>query len=254
MNKLPIILWSWGGKFSDDYIQVMKNMLARRLNMPYRIVIISDSKTTRERFHKAGDQVVPLWNNLADQGGKCLVRLRCFDDWFRTIIPEPRWAWFDLDMVLVDDVTPIFSRTEPFLMSGVELGPQPVNGSLVIADHGVAPELYTQFDRALWQANVHGRGLRYGGSDQAWIAIKANDKITKITREDGLYCYRDDIAPRNTWRYAEWRARNLVNELKHEPTGGPIPKGARMIQCNGPHSPWRADKQSISPWIKEHWR
>jgi len=253
-NVLPIILWSWGNKFPDDYIRVMKNMLGRHLHIPYRIVVISDSKVTRERFKAEGDQVVPLWNDLADQGGKCLVRLKCFDNSFRDIIPEPRWAWFDLDMVLVDDCSPIFGRTEPFLMSGVELGPQPVNGSIVIADHGVAPEVYTEFDRNLWQNNVKGRGLRYGGSDQAWLAIKANKKITKITREDGLYCYRDDICPRNLWHYASWRQRNLVDELKHEPTGGPIPKGARMIQCNGPHSPWKPERQAISPWLKQHWK
>lgn len=253
MDKLPIILWSWGNKFADDYVQIMLNMLNRHVHIPWRPVVISDSKTTRERF-KDSAQVVPLWNDMRNIEGKCLVRLKCFDESFRTIIPEPRWSWFDLDMVLVDDCSPIFGRTESFCMSGVELGPQPVNGSLVIADHGVAPEIYKEFDYNLWQANVKGRGLRFGGSDQAWIAIKARHKITKIGHEDGLFCYRNDIAPRNTWAYESWRARNLVDALTHEPTGGPIPKGARMIQCNGPHSPWRPDKQAISPWIKAHWR
>lgn len=254
MDKLPIILWSWGDKFSFDYIMRMRNMLGRHLHMPHRIVVISDNKDTRVMAKNNGMDTVKLWSDLADQGGKCLVRLKCFDESFRAIIPEKRWAWFDLDMVLVDDVTPIFSRPEPFIMSGVELGPQPVNGSLVIADHGVAPEIFTQFDRALWQANVKGRGLKYGGSDQAWIAIKANDKITKITREDGLFSYRDDIELRSNWAYADWVRRNLVHALQHEPTGGPLPKGARIIQMNGPHSPWRADKQARSPWIKHHWK
>ncbi len=250
---LPIILWRWGSWGSDDYIQIMMNMLARHMHDPYRVVVISDSKETRERF-KGTAQVVPLWSEMRDIKGKCLVRLKCFDKSFQNIVPEPRWAWFDLDMVLVDDCTPIFSRKEPFVMSGVELGPQPVNGSLVIADHGVAPEIYTEFDFNKWQNNVRGRGLRYGGSDQAWIAIKANRKITKVGHEDGLYCYRNDICPRDQWAYKSWRARNLVDELKHEPTGGPLPKGARMIQCNGPHSPWKPERQAISPWIAQHWR
>lgn len=253
MDKLPIILWSWGGKFPDAYLETMKAMLKRGLDMPHRFVVISDSKATREHFHAQGDQVVPLWSDLREKG-KCLVRLKVFDNSFRQIVPEPRFAWIDIDMVIVRDVTPIFARTEPFIMSGVELPPQPLNGSLLIVDHGVAPEIFTEFDYNKWQNNVRGRGLRYGGSDQAWIAIKANEKITKITREDGLYSYRDNVCPRDQWGYASWVARNLVGPLGHEPTGGPMPKGARMIQCNGPHSPWNPDKQKLSPWIMEHWR
>jgi len=249
---LPIILWSWGGKFPDAYIDKMISMMDRHLHMPHRYVIISDSKTTRENFHAKGHQVHPLWSHLHNIGGKCFVRLRCFDDAFRTIIPEPRWAWIDLDMVIVDDVTPIFSRTEPFLMSGVELGPQPVNGSLVIADHGVAPEIFTEFNINEWR-NEKAR-LRFGGSDQAWIAIKARHKITGIRHEDGLFCYRDDICPRHLWAYESWRQRNLVDALKHEPTGGALPDGARLIQCNGPHSPWSERPQRLSPWIADHWR
>lgn len=251
--KLPIIFWSWGGKFPDEYLAKTMRNVERHLTIPHRFVVISDSKLTRERFNGAA-QVVPLWSEMREINGKCLVRLKCFDESFRAIIPEPRWAWIDIDMVAVANIDNIFGRKEPFVMSGVELGPQPVNGSLVIADHGVAPELYTQFDYQLWQANVKGRGLRYGGSDQAWIAIKANHKIAKVTREDGLFCYRDDICPRNEWNYAAWKARNLVDALHHDSTNGSMPKGARLIQCNGPHSPWSPNVIRRSPWLDKAWR
>lgn len=252
MTALPIILWSWGGKFPDANVERTRSMLSRTITIPHRFVIISDSKTTREFFFKKyGDQVVPLWRDLHEIGGKCFVRLKCFDESFRAVIPENRWAWIDVDMVAVDDITPIFSRTEPFLMSGVELGPQPVNGSLVIANHGVAPEIFTEFNINEWR-NEKAR-LRYGGSDQAWIAIKANKKITKITRADGLFCYRDDICPRNLWAYESWRRRNLVDALTHKETGGPIPPGARLVQLNGPHSQWSDRTQKLSPWVMEHW-
>jgi len=223
--------------------------------MPHRIVVISDNKATRERF-KSEAQVVPLWSDLREAGGKCFVRLKCFDDSFRQIIAEPRWCWIDLDMVLVDDVTPIFQKQGAFVMSGVELPPQPVNGSFVIADHGVAPELFTNFKNnlGLWQNNVKGRGLRYGGSDQAMIGLVANDKITKVTRDDGLFCYRDDIAPRHLWAYESWKRRSLVDGLSHEPTGGAMPVGARMLQMNGPWSPWSERVQTLSPWILQHYK
>lgn len=249
---LPIIFWSWGHKFPDDYLARTMGNVGRHLNMPHRFVVISDSKATRERFKDVA-QVVPLWSDLHNIGGKCFVRLKCFDESFRKIIPEDRWAWLDIDMVATDDITPIFSRTEPFIMSGVELGPQPVNGSLVIANHGVAPEIFTQFNINEWR-NEKAR-LRFGGSDQAWIAIKARHKITGITREDGLYCYRDDICPRNEWAYESWKARNLVDALTHEPTpNATMPPGARLIQCNGPHSPWNPKVLARSPWIDAAWR
>lgn len=249
---LPIIFWSWGNKFPDDYLARTMSNVHRHLTIPHRFVVISDSKATRERFKDAA-QVVPLWNDMRDINGKCLVRLKCFDPSFQQIIPEQRWAWLDIDMVAVGNLDTIFGRAEPFVMSGVELGPQPVNGSLVIANHGVAPELFREFDYNLWQANVRGRGLRYGGSDQAWIAIKANHKIAKVTREDGLFCYRDDICPRHLWGYESWKARNLVDALTHEATGGPMPAGARLIQCNGPHSPWSERVRRLSPWIDAAW-
>ena len=248
---LPIIFWSWGGKFPDEYLARTMSMVRRTLHMPHRFVVISDSKPTRERF-KDDAQVVPLWSDLHNIGGKCFVRLKCFDDSFRAVIPEPRWAWLDIDMVAVDDITPIFARPEPFVMSGVELGPQPVNGSLVIADHGVAPEIFTKFNINEWRNKK--AELRYGGSDQAWIAIKANHKIAKVTREDGLFCYRDDICPRNLWAYESWRQRNLVNALTHAETGGSMPPGARLIQCNGPHSPWSERTRRLSPWLADHWK
>lgn len=247
---LPIILWSWGGKFPDEYLDRTMRNLHRHLTIPHRFVVISDSKLTRSRFKDVA-QVVPLWNDLRDAGGKCFVRLKCFDESFRKIIPEERWAWIDIDMVAVGNLDAIFGRTEPFVMSGVELGPQPVNGSLVIADHGVAPEIFTEFSVSQWREDK--ARLRYGGSDQAWIAIKANHKIAKVTREDGLFCYRDDICPRDMWGYESWRRRNLVDALKHEATGGPMPKGARLIQCNGPHSPWSERSRRLSPWLDKAW-
>lgn len=249
---LPIIMWSWGGKFPDDYLETTMLNVASHLTIPHRFVVISDSKQTRERF-KDTCQVVPLWSDLRDRGGKCFVRLKCFDNSFRNIVPESRWAWLDVDMVAVGNLDHIFGRTEPFVMSGVELGPQPVNGSLVIADHGVAPEIFTQFDYNLWNNNVKGRGMRYGGSDQAWIGIKANDKIAKVTRDDGLFCYRDDICPRHLWGYESWKSRNLVNGLDHEATNGSMPEGAKLIQCNGPHSPWSERTKKLSPWLHDAW-
>ncbi len=248
--KLPIIFWSWGGKFPDDHLARTMSMVSRNLTINHRFVVISDSKATRERF-KDEAQVVPLWSDLHNIGGKCFVRLKAFDKSFRDIIPEPRWAWLDIDMVAVDNIDNIFGRKESFLMSGVELGPQPVNGSLVIANHGVAPEIFDEFNINEWR-NEKAR-LRYGGSDQAWIAIKANKKITKITRDDGLFCYRDDICPRHMWGYESWRKRNLVDALKHEPTGGAIPKGARLIQMNGPHSQWSDRTMRLSPWVAKFW-
>jgi len=248
--KLPIIFFSWGGRFPDDYLSRTMAMVSRNLTLPHRFVVISDSKQTRERF-KDEAQVVPLWKDLHKIGGKCFVRLKCFDESFRQIIPENRWAWMDIDMVAVGNLDTIFGRPEPFVMSGVELRPQPVNGSLVIADHGVAPEIFTEFNINEW-VNEKKR-LRFGGSDQAWIAIKARHKIATITEADGLFCFRNDIAPRHLWAYESWKNRNLVNALKHEPTGGAMPEGAKLIQMNGPWSQWKPEVLQLSPWIAKYW-
>ena len=110
---LPIVLWQWGGRFPQHYIDRMKNMLHRHLNLRHEIVLISDRPAPREY---AG-RFIPLWDDYR-VAGKCHVRLKAFHPSMREII-GPRFAWIDLDMIIVDDVTPMFSRTEDFVISGV---------------------------------------------------------------------------------------------------------------------------------------
>lgn len=246
---LPIVLWSWGGRFPDDRITTLQNMLTRHLKIPHRYVIISDSPVTLSRFHAEGCQTIPLWSELRDVGGKCLVRLKIFHPMFAHII-GPRFAWIDLDMVAVSDVTPLFTRTEDFVISGVELRPQPYNGSLVLMDAGARSKVYDTFDPHRWRSERLAK--RYGGSDQAWIAICLGEKEATWGREDGLFCFRDDVAPREAWDYQARLNRGCI-PLENPTTNGKIPSGARLIQMNGPWSPWEPRVQAIAPWVKDHW-
>lgn len=246
-EPLPIIAWKWGERFHDEDIARLKRGFKRHLPLPHRWVVISDDNKTLKRFEREGDQTIPLWGDLHNIGGRCLVRLKCFHPSMAELI-GPRFAWCDLDMCPVGDMTPIFSRTEPIIMSGCELPPQPVNGSLLMMDAGVAPEVFDKFDAEEWIRERAKR--RYGGSDQAWIAIKLWPNIATWGHEDGLYCYRDSIAPRSAWTY-EHRLTAGKPPLPYGSTDGRKPKNACLIQLNGQ---WKAAKaQRFSPWLWEEW-
>lgn len=242
---LVIAAFKWGARFGADHVHRMRNMLARHLQMPHEFVCITDDPAGI-----APDiRIVPLWSELREHG-KCTVRLRAFAPDMAEII-GPRFAWIDLDCVLVDDVTAIFDRSEDFVISGVELPPQPYNGSLVMMDAGARREVYDDFDPVRLAAAR--RRLNYGGSDQAWIAIRLGPDEATWTEADGIYTYRDyiDPAPRMP-------TRPLRRAMEGPRTGGGLPDRAgpaRMIVFNGAkYDPGLDRCQRLSPWISEHWR
>lgn len=239
---LPIVLWKWGSKFSVDHVHRARNMLARHLHMPHEVVCVTDDPSGIDNDIRT----IPLWSDLRHYG-RCLVRLKAFHPSMAEVI-GPRFAWMDLDMVITDDVTPIFSRTEDFVISGVELRPQPYNGSLVLMTAGCRERVFRTFnyDHLVRER----RRLNYGGSDQAWIAIALGPHEATWTTADGVYTYRDyvdgaTLSRRHSGRYVDEPC---------VPTRGALPSGCRIIVMNGRYDPSHQSCRLRSPWIREYWR
>ena len=103
---------------------------------------------------------------------------------------------------------------------------------MVLMDAGCRPQVFDTFDKERWLREKAEK--RYGGSDQAWIAICLGENEATWTRDDGLFCYRDDIDAATG-------------------THGKLPPGARMIQMNGRFKPERSFVHAKSPWVRQHW-
>ena len=205
-------------------------MVRRHLNIPHDFVCITDDPEGLE----PDVRVVPLWDDYR-YDGYCFVRLKAFTEEMRDII-GPRFVWLDLDVVIVDDITPLLSTDADFKIWGVELRAQPYNGTMVLMNAGARPQVFDEFDIERYRRVLAEK--KYGGSDQAWIAICLGEEEDVWTEEDGVYNYRDTIsesAPNNT--------------------GGSLPENAKIISFNSVlFDPSMPDIQARCPWVVEHWR
>jgi hypothetical protein len=234
MKKLTMVSWYWekdGGanKHAPEHVTILRNMVRRHLRLDHEFVCI----TNRPEKIDPSIRTIPLWEDLL-HSGYCTVRLRAFAPEMREII-GPRFAWLDLDVVIVDDITPIFDCASDFKISGVELREQPYNGSIVLMDAGARPQVFSTFDPVRLAAVKAEKN--YGGTDQAWIAVCLGEREEIWTKRDGIYNYREHIDP----------PRPVGND-------GALPKNARIVVMNGRFSPASPKCQEKSPWIKEFWR
>jgi hypothetical protein len=105
----------------------------------------------------------------------------------------------------------------------------PYNGSMWMLRTGSRTRVWTDFDPQ--RSPMIGLAKRYVGSDQAWIAVCLGPDQPKWTRRDGVYSYRNEIAPKY----------------------GILPHDARIVFFHGRHDPWHRDIQIKHPWVRQFW-
>lgn len=206
--------------YTASHVNTLQSMLSRHLHVPHELICITDMPDG------VNCRTIELWGDLADLGG-CYRRLKMFSKDMRDLIGE-RFAWIDLDCVITSDVTPIFTRTEPFIINRYGPGKfvgQKYNGSLVIMDAGAKSEVWTDFDPLVSPEMMRraNNARQLIGSDQAWISHSIQDACV-IGQEDGIYNAR------------------LVNYK--------LPEDCRIVFFSGMRDPTTADYG----WIKEHYR
>jgi hypothetical protein len=101
----------------------------------------------------------------------------------------PRFACIDLDVVLVNNVDHIFTRSEPFLIheyKWTKKSPgQRYNGALTIMDAGAHQKVYDTFNPRKSPRQMAQDKTRVG-SDQAWIDYCLPD-VPTLGETDGIY-------------------------------------------------------------------
>lgn len=231
---IDVIVWRWavGGAhlFGREYVEKMRSMLARHLHIPHRLHCVTDDQTPI-----AGVTLIPMPVDLRDTP-RCRRRMRQYDAEFDRRIGS-RLLSIDLDVVLVDDITPLVDRPEPIVMWKVGYA-QVYSGSFVLWTAGAldgAWQGYRQdpegFPR---RASPHGVG-----SDQAMLNYWLNGHaVAEWTEADGFV----------TWfgmGYARLE-KNGMGPLRTE-----LPPGARVIVLGS------ADKAMLDEgryeWVRRHW-
>jgi hypothetical protein len=230
----------WGTKYGPEYVNRLYAMVRRHLRGDFRFVCLTD----RSDGVRAEVQCLPipdlaLPEGIPDRGWK---KLTTFSADLHGL--KGTALFLDLDVVIVDDITPFFDQPGEFLIIHDWKRPWRITGnsSVYRFELGVHPEVLERFRAE--HASIRAR-LR---NEQAWLS--------EAMHEQGKLSYWPD-AWCASWKYhcvPRWPL-NLVRAPS-------IPQGSRILVFHGVINPpdalagrsmgnWRRAKPA--PWIAAHW-
>lgn len=208
--------------YTARHVNVLRSMLARHVRIPHRLVCVTDDPEGID----PRVEVVPLWDRCRSLGG-CYNRLWVFSKEAEEIF-GPRFVCIDLDVVMVRDCTPLFERSEPFVINAynpcrVGENDQHYNGGMFMMDAGARSSVWSDFDPESTPSQVEA-DTRVIGTDQAWIRVHLGKNEARWTNADGVY-----------------EARQVGHRL---------PRDARLVMFAGKRDPSRYPYV----WVMGHWR
>lgn len=264
---IDILTWKWKGKnkksdveYSAQHVNVLYSMIKRNLNMDFRLICVTDDP---EGIRKEV-LTTPLPKRWKDLGG-CYVRLNAFAPNFKLgNITFDRFASVDLDVVIVDDITDIFSRKEDFLIWGDPIRYTPYWGSFFIMNKGCRKQVYNSFNprTSIDAANYAGFKV---GTDQAIISMNLWPNETMLTKDDGLLNFVMHVKEMDYFvlkHMSSEKYRVLMKgrrPVSHKDSiainspDGTLPENAKIVFFNGKFDPCQKKLQSKYPFIEEHW-
>jgi len=238
MSDLKVVCYKWeaplGYRSAFTHVQVntLFNMVSRHYHKPFEMVCITDNPKKLD----SAIRVIPLWDDHGHLGSPhgglnpaCYRRLKHYSEEARELIGE-RFITVDLDVVLVDDVTPVWDRPEvDFMIWGETLRRTPYNGSMQLMTAGARKQVWDRFNPDT--SPLEARRAGFDGSDQAWISYVLGPHEKRWSMKDGVFSFRLHVK---------------TNE-------GKLPKGARIVFFEGQVDPWSGIAKHVSPWIEDHW-
>jgi hypothetical protein len=235
---LSIVTFKWTpyphyrSRYDAETVNTLFRMVDRHYPLPHRNICVTDDAKGIDPHI----DIVPVWNDhghIVNPSGphnpSCYRRLKMFAPDAGKTFGE-RIVVMDLDVVIVRDVTPLFTRTEDFIIWGYSDYPktQFYNGSLWMLKTGSRPKVWTEFHPRESPIKAYRKGCK--GSDQGWLSYIIPNEPRWGTA-DGVYSSRVHIAP-NNWT---------------------LPDDARIVVFHGKVDPWSFAAQQI-PWVREHYR
>lgn len=235
---MTVVCWRWAppagyrSAFGHETVNVLRAMVARHYQRPHRFVCVTDDA----EGIGPGVEIVPPWDDFADvpspSGGRnpsCYRRLRAFHPNIASAFGE-RFVSLDLDVVITGDLAPLWDRPEDFVIYG-DTNPRTFyNGSMLLMTAGARRQVWDDFDPL--ESPRASKAAGHHGSDQGWISYRLGPDEAKWTRADGVYSFRNDLAP------------NGLHQL---------PADARVAVFHGAIDPWSEYAQRNCPWVRRHY-
>ncbi len=234
MNAFACFLWdgrehrnperqiAYGGR----HVQALRRMLIRTQSEPFRLFCVTDRPAAEL---EPGACCIPLPSEVAILPS-FYPKLWAYSDAFAKALYGAGWSGrvllLDLDVIIVGDLSPLFSRSESFIIWDQANG-ELYNTSAVMMQPAVRARVWNEFDlheaRAR-EAQMKTKSQRFI-ADQGWLASVLGQGQPTFSECDGLLQYRPS---------------------KHKDE--PQPGGLAYFMC-GPYDP--ATEQSA--WIREAW-
>lgn len=233
MTPLSVVTWKWGAApFQARHVNVLRAMLARHLHLPHRLYCVTDDPAglDPEIFF------VPMPTTYAHTP-RCRRRMWQFSRDFGHVV-GPRILAIDLDVVIVDDLTPILDRPEPIV--GWKVGHAGVySGSFLLFTVGALDGAWRRFasDPDGYPQRLQPRGV---ASDQAMVNdwLKTQPAIGTWTEADGFVTY-----------YGAGYER--LEHLGVGPSRPELPAGARIVVLGSADA--AVLDEARFDWVREHW-
>lgn len=235
---LRVVCWKWRplpgyrSDFRAQHVNILRNMVTRHYRKPHEFVCITDDAVGID----PAIRIVPLWDDhahlvspLSAKSPSCYRRLKAFSAEAADFI-GPRFVSLDLDCVIVNDLAPLFDRTEDFFIWGDTAPRTWYNGSLWMLTAGTRRQVWETFDPKESPRLAKAAGQL--GSDQAWLGYCLGPHETKVGMREGIYSWRVHIEPR----------------------GGALPANARIVMFHGHTDPWTPSIQQRYAWVRKHYQ
>jgi hypothetical protein len=232
---LSVVCWRWGD-YAAEYVNRLRRMMARHLHAPHRFVCVTDDAAGIDSLVEIVEP--PPMASIMEP--RCRRRLWQYDEVFARSLGE-RILSIDLDVVIVDDVTPLFCRPERLALWRVS-GHGAWCGSPVLMVPGVL--------RGMWERFTE---------DPAGALVAASSRKGHVASDqDVLNHYLNWLgAPVPGWTDADGLVTNPVPWQRLGPDRethplSALPRGARIVFMGGAER--KVMDERWYPWIDEHWR
>jgi len=236
-----ILCMKWGTKYGPEYVNRLYGMVARHLKGPFQFVCLTDrSEGIRPEVRCLSIPALALPPGIPERGW---TKLTTFEADLHGL--QGTALFLDLDVVIVDDITPFFEVPGEFLIIHDWKRPWRITGnsSVYRFQLGAHADVLAKFRAEFESIRSKFR------NEQAYLSDEMQRKGL-LAYWDASWCasYKYHCIP--TWPSNYWR----------EPS---IPKGARILIFHGVMNPpdalagrsngnWRKAKPAT--WIAKHWQ
>ena len=191
---LTVLTWWWvqpGGRttYTREHVLIWAAMVRRHLKLPHRLAVVTDMTDDLGSeiaiIKPPGDFEnvrLPTWPGHMPQ---CLRRVAMYRPDAAKIFGE-RFVSMDMDCVISGPLDPLFDRSEHIVLYRGTTLQRPYNGSMTMMTAGARPSVYKNFTL---EGAVQA-GVRYLGSDQAWVSQALGPGEATWGADDGVHAWK----------------------------------------------------------------